>query len=167
MASAAHSRTQLYGIFNSLSTSFICAAIRASDVDAAAEIRPLSVGGILLELWQFLHEVRVRHAHKRPLHAERFRLDDARRLELAERIDDHRARDLRLVRDAGSDQPSLEFPLARKLLQDGMCRLALGVGERLNGDAYGLALKRLKLISLPSVAQHHQADNCRPKQEHK
>ena len=83
--SAAHSRRQLYGIFTGLSTSFICAIIALflesadknlccirllSEIDPAAKVRPLNIGGILLELGQLLHEIGVRDTHERPLHAE-------------------------------------------------------------------------------------------------
>ena len=132
-----------------------------SKIDTAAKICPLNIRGVLLEFGQLLHEVGIRDAHERPLHAERLRLDDARRLKFAERVDDDRARDLRLVGDARCDQSALELPLAREFLQDRMGCLALGVRECLHCNAYRLALTCLNLAFLRGVTQHlHPHNSC-------
>ena len=48
---------------------------------------------------KFFEQIRIEHFDVRSLHAERLRLNEPRRLEFSQRIDDDGARDLRAIRD--------------------------------------------------------------------
>ena len=85
-------------------------------------------------------------------------MNEPRRLEFSQRIDDDGARDLRAIRNLRGDEQSLgSFQFAK----DALRRLDLREGERRQGDLHRRFLARLDLDLLRAVAQHLHADDRR------